>query len=121
MEAADKIKDENMKNFALKIVRTNFPELANSNRIKKLSKELLLDIIADLSKLFAPKPAISAVNLQSLTAPVNQQLKVASTPSSPSFSMNFNSSSPSSSPCASHNSNILLHNILTFINDDNKN
>ncbi|RNA42331.1 leucine-zipper-like transcriptional regulator 1 [Brachionus plicatilis] len=121
LEAADKIKDDNMKNFALKIVRNNFPELAHSNRIKKLSKELLLDIIADLSKLFTLKPASSAMNLPGLSTPTINHIKVSSTVSSPSFSTNFNSTSPSSSPCTSHNSNLLLHNILTFINDDSKN
>lgn len=46
-----------MKSFALKIVRNNFPELVNTNRIRKLSKELLIDILEDLSKLFFIKPA----------------------------------------------------------------
>lgn len=54
LEAADKIKDENMKSFALRIVRNNFQELVRSDRIRKLSKELLLDILIDISNIFPP-------------------------------------------------------------------
>jgi hypothetical protein len=52
LEAADKINEKDMKNFALKIVGRHFLELAHSNRIKKLSKELLLDIITYISNFF---------------------------------------------------------------------
>ncbi len=41
-----------MKNFALKIIRNNYVELARSEGIKKLPKDLLLDILVDMSNLF---------------------------------------------------------------------
>lgn len=53
LEAADKIHEKDMKKFALNILRSNFHELAHSSRIRRLSKELLLDIITDISSLFA--------------------------------------------------------------------
>ena len=56
LEAADKIQEKDMKNFALKILRLNFHELVHSERIKKLPKELLLDIISDISNLFVKDP-----------------------------------------------------------------
>ncbi len=59
LEAADKIHEKDMKDFALKILRSNFYELAHSARIKKLSKELLLDIITDMSTLFSKEPNLT--------------------------------------------------------------
>ena len=55
LEAADKIQEKDMKNFALEILRNNFHELAHSSRITKLPKELLLDIITDISSMFIKK------------------------------------------------------------------
>jgi hypothetical protein len=64
LEAADRIHEKEMKNFALKIIRNNFIELSNSKRLRELSKELLLDIISDIGSLFgriAQSPGGSSV------------------------------------------------------------
>ena len=79
-----------MKNFALKIIRKNFVDLAVSSSIRKLSRELLLDIIADISVLF---PA----NSDSLVNTSNNYTNVSSHSSSPH--------SVTSSPITCNNNN----------------
>ena len=122
MEAADKIKDDYMKSFALKIIRNNFAELARSNRIKKLPKELLIDILVDLSYLFPIKPPSPVVTLHTLSLPANSSQKVMSTPSSPSTNSHLSAISPSTSPnqTHSHSQSLILHNIFNSLINDNE-
>ena len=49
LEAADKIQEQDMKQFALKMVAANFAELAHSHRIEKLPNNLLIDIMRFLT------------------------------------------------------------------------
>lgn len=71
LEAADKIQEKDMKNFALRILRLNFHELAHSERIKTLPKEILLDIISDISNLFVKdSPSVNSLALKK--TPLNE-------------------------------------------------
>lgn len=105
-----------MKNFALKIVRTNFPELVRSNRIKKLSKELLLDILEDLSVLFT-KPVGSSNNISLSLSTSSYQNTLSSQ------GTHYVAQTPANSPSLLHpqHQNNLLQNLYhSLLNDEQK-
>ena len=128
---ADKINDECMKQFALRIVRANFKEVcfyfmqincfqyvvliaqfsvdkfARSTRIRKLSKELLLDIMVDISEKLAIKANGHGAHEQHTSASTLMSTSIMSTAggmSSLSMSSPFGHSplslSPSPSPAS---------------------
>ena len=72
LDAADRTQATEMKNFALKIIRDNFSELAYSQNIERLSKELLLDIIRDIGEIY-PKIVYSKILRSSQVSPNQSQ------------------------------------------------
>lgn len=64
-----------------------FLKLVNSNRIRKLSKELLLDILVDLSSLFTKPPLQLGLQGQSPSIVSNYQLQLPSATTSSGLSL----------------------------------
>lgn len=64
-----------MKTFALRKIRENFAELAYSSHLEKLSKELLIDILRDLSHLHSSQATtiIKKTNLSNRISSIDQQ------------------------------------------------
>ena len=99
LDAADRTQATEMKNFALKIIRDNFSELAYSQNIERLSKELLLDIIRDIGEIY-PKIVNSKILRSSQVSPnQSQNLTV-------NGSISQSSNSPSQLFCSQANSEI---------------
>jgi hypothetical protein len=69
-----------MKSFALKIIRNNYVELARSEAIKKLPKDLLLDILVDMSQLFDNTKADCFCDLTALRSQVDQSTGISHKP-----------------------------------------
>jgi hypothetical protein len=108
LEAADKIKDEYMKNFALNVFVNNFSELAQSTRIKKLSKDLLIDIIEYISLCFSIKsPSTLNVN--------NSSSNTLTSLNSASFSLTSQATSQSSSSLSSSHACAHLPNLTSSL------
>jgi hypothetical protein len=64
-----------MKTFALRKIRENFAEVAYSSNLEKLSKELLIDIIRDLSHLCSSQKStlIKKINFNNRNLSLDQQ------------------------------------------------
>jgi hypothetical protein len=98
LQAADRIQAEDMKNFSLKIIRKNFSDLALSSNIRKLSKDLLLDIIVDISSIFPASNTGDQLSINN-TSITSSSSSPHSTTSSPNLGSNTgNSSSLSLNP-----------------------
>ena len=85
-----------MKNFSLRIIRKNFSDLALSSNIRKLSKDLLLDIIVDISSIF---PASNTDQLLNINTSINSSSSSPhSTTSSPNLGSNSSNTTLVSNP-----------------------
>lgn len=84
-----------MKKFALKIIRKNFSDLALSTNIRKLSKELLLDIIVDISSTFPNTSNTDQLNVNTSTNSSHSSSSPHSATSSPNLGINTSNSSTS--------------------------